>query len=237
MNGTGHEHERWSEELPAYLLGSLPTKAAAECERHLQECERCREETRWLAPAVESLSQDVPRVEPSARLRQRLMAEVREDASVTTHGTAGQPQVSWWERLRQAGALRPLAGAATVLLLCAAVAGYLIGSEGPGGHGATSTIVAGHPPGVTAKLVRSGNSATLHLAHVHQLPRQRVLEAWVRRGGRVEPVRALFVPDRKSRAQTSIGDMRGVDLVMVTAEPPGGSNSPTSSPIVTVAVG
>jgi hypothetical protein len=166
------------------------------------------------------------------------MAEVREDArSATAHRTASQHQVSWPGRLRQASALRPLAGAAAVLLLCAAVAGYLIGNEGSGSHGATSTITAGHPPGVTAKLVRSGDAATLHLAHVHPLSRRRVLEAWVRREGRVEPVRALFVPDRKGRAQTSIGDMRGVDLVMVTTEPPGGSNSPTSAPIVTVAVG
>jgi hypothetical protein len=233
VNGADREHERWSEELPAYLLGSLSAKAAAECELHFRECELCREEARRLAPAVERLSQDVPRVEPPVRLRQRLMAEVRGDArSAVAHGTARRFRVSRWER----PSLRPLAGAAVVLLLCAVVAGYLIGSEGSGGHDATSTIAAGHPPGVTAKLVQSGDAATLHLAHVNRLPRRRVLEAWVRRRGHVEPVRALFVPDREGRAQTSIGDMRGVDLVMVTTEPPGGSSSPTSAPIVTVAV-
>ena len=49
-------------------------------------------------------------------------------------------------------------------------------------------------------------------------------------------MKALFVPDHEGRAQTAIGDMGGVDLVMVTTEPQGGSRSPTSSPIVTVAI-
>ena len=76
--------------------------------------------------------------------------------------------------------------------------------------------------------------ATLRLANVHQLPNDRALEAWVRRGGRVVAVRSLFVPDREGRASTTIPDLSGVDVVMVTAEPRGGSASPTSAPMVTV---
>ena len=131
--------------------------------------------------------------------------------------------------------MRPFAGLAAVLLVGAAIGGYLIGNGDSGGKGA-STIVAGHAPGVTAALVREGDRATLKLANVHKLPRQSVLEAWVQRDGAVEQVPALFVPDRDGRAQTTIGDMRGVETVMVTAEPAGGSDSPTSAPIVTVPI-
>jgi hypothetical protein len=85
-------------------------------------------------------------------------------------------------------------------------------------------------------MISEGDSGTLQLANVRELPDERVLEAWVQRDGEVEPVQALFVPDRNGRASTTIGDMRGVDVVMVTTEPPGGSGSPTSSPIVTIPV-
>jgi hypothetical protein len=115
------------------------------------------------------------------------------------------------------------------------VGGYAIGNWGSGSE-KTSTVVAGRPPGVTATMVRSNGGATVQLAGVHPLSHRRVLEAWVRREGRVEPVKALFVPDREGNARTTIDDMRDVEVVMVTAEPPGGSASPTSAPLVTVAI-
>jgi len=86
------------------------------------------------------------------------------------------------------------------------------------------------------KMVREGDGGTLRLTGVHQLPPEKVLEAWVRREGKVEAVPALFVPDRKGRASTQIEDMNGVDTVMVTEEPRGGSEEPTAPPVVTMSV-
>ena len=58
----------------------------------------------------------------------------------------------------------------------------------------------------------------------------------MRREGKVEAVPALFVPDRKGQRLNEIEDMSGVDTVMVTEEPQGGSEEPTSPPIVTMSV-
>ena len=80
------------------------------------------------------------------------------------------------------------------------------------------------------------SAASLHLAHVHQLPPDKVLEAWVKRGGRIIPVRSLFVPDREGRAATELPGLSGADAVMVTAEPRGGSNVPTSTPMVKLTI-
>ena len=63
-----------------------------------------------------------------------------------------------------------------------------------------------------------------------------MLEAWVERDGKVEAVPALFVPDRHGEAETTIEDMTGVETVMVTKEPSGGSETPTGEPIVTMSV-
>jgi len=67
----------------------------------------------------------------------------------------------------------------------------------------------------------------IHLAGLKQLPKGKVLEAWVEREGKVEPVPALFAPDKAGDASTTIDDMEDVSIVMVTREPEGGSKTPS----------
>jgi anti-sigma factor RsiW len=249
MSDEANRHERWSEELAAYLLGGLDPSEAGAFERHAEGCERCRAETRWLAPAMQALPETVERLEPPRQLRERLMGEVRADAAAARGGAAdGAARRGWRQRLagigRWAGdgplGLRPLAGLAAAALVVAAIAGYEVGAGGSSGTGGSSgagrTIVSGHAPGVVAEMVREGEGGSLHLANVSQLPEGKVLEAWVQRGGRVMPAPALFAPDRQGRASTTIADMRGVEAVMVTAEPSGGSKQPTTKPIVVLPI-
>lgn len=227
MSEAGHEHHR--DDLAAYLLGALEPGEAAALERHLAGCEECRTELEWLRPAVQLLPESVERVEPSPRLRQGLMEQVLSEAE---SAPASPPRARRW-RIDGWG-LRPLAGLAAVLLV-AAVAAYAIAGGGPDGGGAT-TVVTGHSPGVSAEMVRDGESGTLHLANLHQLPRDEVLQAWVEREGQVESAKTLFVPNQDGTASATIDDMDGVTTVMVTAEPRGGSVQPTSDPIVSVAI-
>lgn len=234
-------HDHWSEDLAAYMLGALEPEAVAELEDHAESCERCRSELRWLTPAVEALPEAVARREPPPQLRARLMAEVRADARAAgtsrESGAAGlRSRFSAWRRGSGSFAWKPLAGLAAVVLIVAAFAGYEVGNGGGGGGGAVSTVVSPQPSGITAKVVSEDGAGKIHLTDVKELPEDRVLEAWVRRDGEVEPVKALFVPDREGNATTTLGSMRGVDLVMVTTEPAGGSAAPTSSPIVEVAI-
>jgi len=224
-------HERWREELAAYALGALEPGEGAELERHLAGCEECRTELDWLRPAVLLLPESVERVEPAPGLRSRLMEQVRAEAE--------RPRTSKsFFRLRRPGgglALGPLAGTATIVVIVAVLAGYAI-SGGTGGDGGATTVVAGRSPGVTAKVVRQGETGTLHLANVRQLPRDKVLQAWVQRGKRVVSAKTLFVPNPDGTASATIDNMDGVNTVMVTAEPRGGSAQPTSAPIVSVSI-
>lgn len=233
---SGSEYTRWSEDLAAYILGALEPAEAAEFERHLEGCERCRKEVRWLEPAVQALPESVERQEPPPRLREALMAEVRADARGAGSGAeAGGGSVLGWIRGNfSPRGLRLAGGFAVLALAIAAVAGYEIGKGGSDeGTGGGSTLVS-REHGITAKMVSEGEGGTLHLADVRQLPPGKVLEAWVRREGTVEPVPALMVPDRKGQAEATIADMNGVDTVMVTEEPQGGSEAPTGEAIVTM---
>jgi len=211
------DHERWQEDIPAYALGALEPERAEELERHLASCERCRRDVRWLTPAVAALAEAVPPRQPPPRLRERLLDEVRPEPREAS------ARMRW----------RPLvAGVAVLAVLAVGFLGYKVGSGGSKA-GATYTG-SGH--GVLAELVCAGSGAELTLAHVHQLPPGGVLEAWVQREGRVEPVKGLFVPDREGNATTAIADMSGVDLVMVTREPRGGTSAPSGEPLVSVPI-
>lgn len=227
MNET--EHDRQRDDIAAYLLGALEPGEAAELERHIAGCAECEEELRRLRPAVQVLPETVEKVEAPAALRVRLMEQVRAEA-----GSQATPEVRSAPRWRFG--LRPLAGLATVAILLAAIAGYAIRDSDSGGGSKTTTVVSGHPPGVTAEMVREGETGTLRLANLHQLPAGKVLQAWVQRGKRVVSAKALFVPNPDGTATATIDGMDGVNTVMVTAEPRGGSAQPTGAPIVSVGI-
>ena len=212
--------------MPAYLLGALDRDEAAEMERHLEGCERCQEEMRWLEPAVQLLPESVERTEPSPQLRQSLMAEVRADAREAEARPAPARRRRWL--------LKPAVGLAVVALLVAGVVGYEVGNDGSD-EGGASTLER-QVGSLTVKMVQEGDGGTLHLSGMSQIPPDKVLEAWVERDGEVEAVPALFVPDRNGQAETRIADMTGVETVMVTEEPQGGSETPTGEPIMTMSV-
>jgi anti-sigma-K factor RskA len=220
------DHTRWSDELAAYLLGSLDPRETAEFERHLEGCEHCREERRWLEPAVHILPETVERQEPPPQLREALMAEVRADAAPEPK-RASAPRRRWL--------LKPAVGFAVVALLVAGVVGYEVGKDGGGEKGGASTIVR-QIDDITVKMIQEGDAGRLELAGLRQLPPGKVLEAWVERDGEVEAVPALFAPDRHGHAETTIADMSGVETVMVTEEPSGGSETPTGKPIMAMSV-
>jgi len=222
-------HERRSDEIAAFLLGALEPGEAAELERHLAGCEECRTELEWLRPAVQLLPESVQRVEAPPQLRGRLMEQVRAEAE-------GAPRSHRRERgLLRGWVLRPATGLAALVLVLAAVGAFAIAGGGSSG-GQTTTTFTGHSPGVTAEMVSSSGSGTLHLANLHQLPSDKVLQAWVERDGRVVSAKTLFVPNQDGTASATIDNMHGVTTVMVTAEPRGGSVQPTSAPIVSVSV-
>jgi len=234
-----NEHDGRLEEVAAYAIGALDPGQVAELERHLAGCERCQGELRWLSPAVRALPEAVERQAPPPELKQRLMAEVRADGA----GEEGREPARFgsglgeWLRGLHVGGLtwKPLAGLALVVLVIAGGIGYAVGNGG-GSGGAHTTAVEPGANGIAAKVVSEDDRGELHLAGVKPLPKGRVLEAWVERDGIVEAVPALFAPDQAGRASTTIESMKGVTAVMVTREPAGGSNKPTTKPIVEVPI-
>ncbi len=240
------EHERWREDVAAYLLGALDDDELSAFEGHLDGCEKCRMELRWMEPAAAALPETVKRLEPPPQLRAALMKEVRAEARAAERERAASSEErsqtslrGWLSRLGGGRfGWRPVIVVGAVVLALVAVAGYEVGSGGGGKSPSQLTTIPAPKAveGVDAKVITDGKQGVIRLTDVKQLPDDRVLEAWVMRGGEVEPVRALFVPDKAGHAATTIADMKGVEEVLVTREPKGGSEAPTSNPIAKVPI-
>ena len=238
-----NDHDLRLEEAVAFALGALDADRIDDFKTHLQDCKRCQEELRRLAPAVRALPEAVEPQTPPPALKQRLMAEVHADVEAEEKRAREEQRREraesrtglgeWLRGLHIAGLTwKPLAGLAVVVLIVAGGIGYAVGTGDTAGG--PHTIESPQANGIVAKVVTEDDRGEVHLANVKQLPDGKVLEAWVRRGNAVEPVPALFSPDHAGNASTTIEDMRNVSLVMVTTEPMGGTKVPTTEPIVEV---
>ncbi len=238
-----NEHDGRLEEVAAFALGALDAAQIDDFREHLDGCKRCQDELRWLAPAVRALPEAVEQQTPPPELKVRLMEEVRADVAAETEQTRAAERRErsssrkgfreWLGGLDVGGLTwKPLAGMAAVILIVAAGVGYLVGSGG--GSGGTHTWESEQPGGIQASVVREGDQGELRLTGLGQVPKGKTLEAWVQRGEAVEPVAMLFRPDGEGNASTQIEDFEGVDVVMVTEEPAGGTKTPTTKPFVEV---
>jgi len=219
------EHERLREDISAWVIGVLEPNEAAALEEHMRECESCARQARWLQPATGALLESVEPMEPPPALRERVMSEVRADAA------RREPQQSrergrFWDFL-----LRPATALALVAVLIAASGVYLLASDDDKKH------FEGEAPLITAELDQEGDTGTLELTGLRQLEDGRVYQAWVQHGDVMEDS-SLFAARADGTATAAIpaDDLPGGEAVLVTVEPRGGSEAPTSDPLVSVNV-
>jgi anti-sigma factor RsiW len=244
----------------AWVLGALPEDEHERFAAHLAGCAICRREVAELQMVADTLPLAAPQVAPPPELKERIMAAVRAEAAVLAAAgpeadVAAIPEApeaapaaparrprperskrerGWWRRPLLA--LRPLPAAALAAVLIALGVGAGVLLSGGGGESARTVqaqVVAPSAPSARASLTVSGDHATLSVSGFPAPPSGRVYQVWVKRPGRdPAPTNALFSV-RDGRATVEVpGSMRGVDQVLVTDEPDGGSRKPTRSPVI-----
>jgi anti-sigma-K factor RskA len=244
------DHERWSEDIGAYVLGALPEAEREGFERHLATCPECRREVEELSIAVDALPAGAPPVTPPPELKSRIMAVVDAEAALlaAAGSRADQPETATAEppppRERRRGLfarrfmLRPaFALAACVLLLAVGVVGGVLA----GGGSDTRTVtaqVAGPAQGAQAKLVVGDHGSELVMTNFPQPPAGRVYQVWTQRPGQnPQPTNVLWTPLADGSATVSVpGSLHGVKSVLVSSEPRGGSAAPTSMPVLSASL-
>jgi anti-sigma-K factor RskA len=128
--------------------------------------------------------------------------------------------------------LRPATALAAVAVIAAGVAGYLIrGEEGPMTRTVRAQATAAEP-GARATLVRYAQGAVLRVERLPVQRRGRVYQVWLARGKRVEPSSLFAVRSDGTGAAAIPSRLAGVQAVMVSQEPEGGSAQPTTKPVL-----
>lgn len=227
-------HAPWEDSLAAYLLGALPEDEGREFRRHLEGCERCREEAASLAVAVGVLPAAVRPVRPPAELKSRIMSVVESEAELLQAagtGAARPPRAGERQRRGWRGWFpRPVitAAAAAVALTVGVAAGVAI----VGDDGAAQRTLAAQVsyPAAKASVVVDGSKGTLVVRDMPAPARGRVYQVWLDRGGAPIPAGATFM--LRSGNVNIPKALRKGDQVMVTSEPSGGSPAPTRMPVV-----
>jgi Anti-sigma-K factor rskA len=178
----------------------------------------------WPTQRLSSAS-DTPGIPERAPggLRRRVLSTVRDDTE--SNGRARRDR----RRMRIAGTI-----VCAALLLSATLALVVVASNG-GGHGRPGRVDASARVARIA-LRRTGDRGELAMSGMSEPPVGEVYEVWLDRPNRAPlPTDALFTVTSAGSATVEIpGSLRGVRAVMVTAEPLGGSASPTGPVLLRV---
>jgi anti-sigma-K factor RskA len=234
---TGREaetHDDRRDDLAAYALGALDEAEAGELETHLASCVECRRYLEELRGGVDLLAASAPQLPPPPALRERLVATVNEEAvRIAEAARPAAPTRRRWRSWRGLAARPATAMAAALALITGAAVGYFVhGSSGPGRSVIPADPTPAAPPGVVrASLARVDGSATLAVKRMPPLPGRDVYEVWTQRGSALRP-ESTFVLRRDGTANAAVPDLTGASAVLVTREPRGGSQHPTSPPLL-----
>jgi hypothetical protein len=247
MSVSGPRYCGNSDTAGAYVLGALPDDEAYEFELHLAACARCQRDIHHLASAVDVLGTAVPIVPAPPALGARIRAIVHAEAELLQAAgpAADRPETKqrerWrWLRPRLAAGGNLATGLAAGLVVGALAVGLVVGVLALRSSSTSTRTISAQvlQPGVahdaSATLDITGEHGTLSVSHFPAPPAGRVYEVWELGSGKApRPTDALFSVNSQGRGTVAVpGSLRGVREVLVTAEPLGGSQAPTRSPII-----
>jgi anti-sigma-K factor RskA len=227
------EHMPWEDDRAAYLLDALDARERTEFETHLAGCDRCRAELRWLQPAVDVLPASVEQFEPPTQLRKRILGAIEADGGQPKSAPTRPTKPPFWTRISSRAALTGVA--AVVALVVGVAGGYALRGDSDSSQTVATTVpVEPTAPSIraAANIVRHDDTYTLDVSHIPDLRPGDVYQVWMRNGQQLQPS-ILFVPSRDGTAKLVLPAQTGAaDEMLVTREPSGGSQEPTSAPLV-----
>jgi hypothetical protein len=227
------------DDAASYVLRAMPDGEWEAYQDHVARCAACAEKVAELGFVADALLTAVPQLSAPPPVRDRVMAVVRAESELLRaagHGADRPPPVQP-PRRRRLPSLRPLpAIALACVALAIGIGGGALLFGGDGGVTPRTVVAQVAAPGAKARVRVSADSATLEVTRMPQPPQGRIYQVWLHRGGAHSPpvpTDALFSVSREGHASVDVpGDLRGVDAVLVTDEPQGGSGRPTRAPVI-----
>lgn len=225
----------------AYVLDAVSPDERQVFERHLGDCDACRQEVAELRETATRLGAAVA-TNPPARLKSSVLERIRDvrqlppEASVVPLRRPGTP----W-------ALRLSAAAAAVLLVVSGVLGVLLvqAQDAPQQGDPRAVAIAEIVRAGDARVVNQDNATTgkvtalasasadkmlLLSEDLESAPSGRDYQAWTI-GEKITS--AGLIRPEDGEAWLEVSGIDAADVVGITLEPAGGSDQPTSDPIMT----
>lgn len=236
-------------ESGAYALDALDAAQRQRFERHLRRCKACESEVRGFAATATALAMAAA-AEPPPGLKARVLADVavtRQAPPVvaTPRRVSAVPRSRWVPRLALAVGTAGIAAAVTLGVIQAATQHQLDSAR------AYSQQIAGVLTAPDARIAAAptsvGGTAVVVVSHTERalvftssglpaLPPAKVYELWLLGPGTARPGGLLPAPSGGKTAPVLASGVAADDKVGVTVEPAGGSASPTTTPIVVIAL-
>ena len=233
-------HDEMLDSVAAYALGTLPPAEASAVAAHLETCERCREEYRFLRPAVTALAysaeacadQERGATAASPLLKARIMKQVRSESAA-----ARSPRV--W----------PAYAVAAAAILVAITTGLLdlslnaqLGRDRAQSAAQAELLADLTAPGAQRHPFRGGEVTTNGnrlLLTMHGLPKPapgHVYQAWtLAKNSKKMAPSVTFEPGYSGVTVVRLPqEATTLAAVAVSVEPAGGSKQPTTKPIALV---
>jgi anti-sigma-K factor RskA len=234
MTGCAHR-----DNVGSYVLHALPDDEYERFTSHLSACTDCQREIDELQSAVDTLPLATDQIAPPPELKDRIMAVVRAEAELlnAAGARADQPEPTpapRRERRRWLLSLRPLpaAGLATAVLAVGVAGGALITSGGDDTRTVPAKVTLASAPAARASLDVTGDDGRLKVSGFPPAGSDRVYQVWLVKGKNKPASAGLFRVSGNGSATFAIPEsMKGVDQVMVSVEPGGGSDQPTTNPV------
>ena len=227
----------------AYALGALPDDERATVEAYLALHPERQAEIDDMVGIAGLLALAPPEQEPSADLRRKVMQVVESEAAVPR--AAENPTSSWFGWL---GGFRNVGlGAAAVLVVGLLSWNVLLQADVQDLRGQVEEARSANEAQETREIALGGawaeqgaraevtalkdDRAILVVEDMPSMPEDRTGQVWVIHDDKPQPS-GLLDPSGNMAATAITTPLRGADAIAVTIEPAGGSDEPTSDPVL-----
>lgn len=232
-------HEELRSLIAPYVLGAVTTEEEREVRSHILGCEECMREAEGFSGAANALALAVDEAPVPAGFADAIVAKVQSERPATR----GAPvETKWWRSWKLVAGVASASVLATIVLASALLATRAQvrryeSAVPPLVHGEGMRLAGAG--GAVARMVPTADGATFFATGLDEAPERHTYQLWLMQ---CDDPAVFETCDPKSAGTFDVSggiavlqtgeSLEGYDRAAVTVEPDGGSEGPTTLPVI-----